>query len=133
MKKKAYICSCLIILASISSYAHAQNDAITPLLAGHADPRVGALTAQLLQESPQFFALGGNKGRIYLIRDPEGRVPPFVLSDEAGRRNRYDAPDLCPAGSTLPDRAQLEALGRAMTRNGRYDRNAIPGIPGTYV
>jgi hypothetical protein len=142
------------VLTSLDVGAHLanqpnQNNHITPVMEGHEDERVNALRAQLQQESPQFFALGGNDGRLYRITDPEPnparQVAPFVLSDTAPRKmnhkeaagwdeNGVHHPGYCESiGATLPTKQQLEALGRAMSPNGRYDQNAIAGMSETFV
>lgn len=124
-----------------------QNQSVIPLIANHPDARVRALVADLQQNRPQFYAMGGNAGRMYLIRDPENRVAPFVLSDAVPRTmNHYEAEGgrdprtgvehtgHCRGmGERQATEAELRALERATSPNGQYDRNAIAGLHGTYV
>jgi hypothetical protein len=68
--------------------------------------------------------------RTYRIKDPTGQVPSFILSDVAGTSDHYNAYKLCPEGSSLPTREQLEALAKAMgkgTPRG-YTPDVIPGM-----
>ena len=64
-----------------------QNNHVTPILAQHEDVRVRNIYADLQANHPEFFALGGAAGHMYVIVDPgvPGHpeiplVPPFVLS-----------------------------------------------------
>jgi len=137
------------LLTSLDVGAHQAGQAnanqhVTPLLAEHDDEQIRALYNQLQQHSPQFFALGGNEGRLYRITDPTGAVPPFVLSDAGPYRmdhkhalgwdeNGVHHPGFCESkGARLATEDELRALSRAMSPNGRYDSNAIPGMANTW-
>ena len=53
------------------------------------------------------------------------------MKQVGSRMNHHDAINFClglGGGSRLPTREEYEALSRAMTVNGHYDRNRIPDM-----
>jgi hypothetical protein len=116
-----------------------QNELVFSLRAAELSDRSDTLKATLLSlEAPIL--------RIYRILDPLGQVPPFVLSDSDGNsmthaeaagwdeqkhfwNTKIHHPSYCESrGARLATRAEVLALGRAMTVNGRYQPHAIANI-----
>jgi hypothetical protein len=112
-----------------------ENKYITPLHKNHDDERMRNLFAEIRDQRPKFFEMGGNTGNILHIEDPENRVAPFLLSDKSDSSlDRQAAATYCAErGERLATREELKAVGRAMTIDGRYDQNAIEGMAGTGV
>ena len=74
---------------------------------------------------------------IYRIRDPnpdpQGRVNDFILSHVAKKyMNWAEAKNYCEmiigGGARVPSIEEYLALARAMTRNGRYNADALPDL-----
>lgn len=105
-----------------------RSASIAQLLMGHSDPEIHALALEIRRRVPDYYMLGGEQGRIHLIKDPDAQVSPFLLSAAApiGTTTQMNALRSCPAGSALPTRAQLEALSRAMSPGGVYSHHLIP-------
>jgi len=138
--------------------AEQNHNSITPVIEGHADPRVNQLYVQLRNEAAvpaqnrpdphvtRFFDLGGEDGGIYVISDPTGQVAPFVLSGNAPRKMKHKEAagwddkngvhhlGYCEKiGARLMTEEELYALDRAMSPGGRYNPNAIAGMANTWV
>ncbi len=109
---------------------------ITPVFDGHPNPGIVRLVAQLRQYSPQFYALGGFDGRIYLVRDPERRVNRFLLADSLPiMRTQEESMRFCEErGAKIPTSQQLLALSRALTPDGgEYNGSIIPSLENELV